>query len=146
MKKLLLTMIACLVMSSMVHAADKKSIPAGELPAKAQTFIKANCNKASIDRVTMETDDGFAEYEVILQDGSKIKFDHKGTWEQVECRSVSVPESIVPAGISKYVKANNADQKIVEIEREDRGYQIELSPSHRELRFDRNAKFLGYDN
>ena len=47
----------------------------------------------------MEKDIISRSYEVIFEGGSKIDFDSKGTWEEIDCRASAVPEAAVPSEI-----------------------------------------------
>ena len=49
---------------------------------------------------------GGTKYEVMLNDGAKIEFDKKGNWDNVDCETYAVPTALVPASITRYVKAN----------------------------------------
>ena len=87
-----------------------------------------------------------SEYEVILTDGSEISFDKDGNWENVEVNnSRSVPSAFVPAQVRKVVAGQQPGQRIVGVDRDRRGYDIELSNGI-EMKFDKAGKFLGYDD
>ena len=86
------------------------------------------------------------EYEVIMTDGTEIKFDPQGNWKEVETRSSSsVPEGFVPLAIRKYVKANHAGTRVVGIEKTRKGYEVELSDGI-DMQFNKDAEFVRYDD
>ena len=81
----------------------------------------------------------------MLNDGSKIEFDKNGNWDSVDCKTQAVPNSLVPASIRKYVKTNFRGQKIVKIDKESYGYEIELS-NKLELKFSKQGRLIEIDD
>ena len=57
----------------------------------------------------------------------------------------SVPAAIVPQGIKDYVSSKHAGQRIVGIEKERNGYDIELSNGV-DIKFNKEAQFVRYDD
>lgn len=146
MKKLLL-MIALLIGTvGMASARDEYAHDGSVLPKAAQTVISNNF-KAKVSLVKIEKDFGrISEYEVILTDGTEISFDKDGNWDNVEVNnSKSVPSSMVPQAIRTYVKNQHSGQRIVGIDKERNGYEIELSNGI-DMKFDKAGKFLRYDD
>ena len=74
--------------------------------------------------------------------GTKLEFDSKGKWTNVECKGGVVPAGIVPAKIADYVKQRYAKSNIVEIKRDTREWEVKLS-NGLELTF--NSKFRVVD-
>ena len=58
---------------------------------------------------------------------------------------MAVPKYFVIPEISDYVSKNYKGQRIIKIERDSKGYQIELQ-NGLELYFDRSGKFLRVDD
>ena len=75
--KFFLLAFAALLMHSAVSFADDRMIPAEQLPAAAQTFVKKTFPNSSI---VYAEKDGYANptYEVRLMNGTKVEFDRKG--------------------------------------------------------------------
>lgn len=146
MKKLLLVLAIILGISSGVYAKDTYAHDASVLPKAAQTTLAQNL-KAKVSVVKIDKDFGrISEYEVILDDGTEITFDKNGNWENVEVNvSKSVPSGFIPKAIADYVKKNQKGARIVGIEKERNGYEIELSNGV-DMKFDKNGGFLRYDN
>lgn len=146
MKKLLviLTMLTCFI--GYTSAKDTYAHDASVLPKAAQTVI-ANNFKAKVSLVKIEKDFGrVSEYEVILNDGTEISFDRDGNWENVEVNNTkSVPSTIVPKAIRAYVAKTHPGQRIVGIDKERKGYEIELSNGI-DMKFDKAGQFLRYDD
>ena len=144
-KKLLIMIVAVLGISTAAMAKDTYARDASVLPKAAQTMI-ANNFKANVSVVKIESDFGrVSEYEVVLTDGTEISFDRDGNWDNVEVGEGSIPKAFIPQAIADYVKANQPGQKIVGIEKERHGYDVELSNGI-EMKFDKNGKFQRYDD
>lgn len=146
MKKLMIALAVIFGISLCASAKDNYAHDASVLPKAAQTTI-ANNFKAKVSLVKIDKDWGrVSEYEVILTDGSEISFDKDGNWENVEVNnSRSVPSAFVPAQVRKVVAGQQPGQRIVGVDRDRRGYDIELSNGI-EMKFDKAGKFLGYDD
>lgn len=146
MKKILLLVAMAFCMAVGASARDTYSRDASVLPEAAQVTISNNF-KARVSIVKIEKNLGrISEYEVILDDGSEISFDSKGNWENIEVgQGRSVPEGFVPAAVREYVKKNHKGNKIVGIERERSGYEVELSGGI-DMKFDNGGRFLRYDD
>ena len=145
MKKLLLMLGLVLGISAVASAKDTYANDDSVLPEAARTTI-ANNFKSKVSVVKIEKDFGrISEYEVILSDGTEISFDRNGNWENVETNnSKSVPSSMVPKAISDYVAKNQPKTRIVGIDKERNGYEIELSNGV-DMKFDAKGNFKKYD-
>lgn len=105
MKKLLLLLAAILTIGAGAKASDTYSHDPSVLPMAAQTTIKNNF-KSKISVIKIDKDWGrISDYEVILTDGTEVKFDRNGNWEDVECAiNNSVPSSFVPRAVAEHVR------------------------------------------
>ena len=78
-------------------------------------------------------------YKVSLDDKTSIEFSQKFEWTKVKCENSTiyrtVPESIVPKEIAAYVAENLPHKSIVEVEKTNFGWEIELDDSQ-EIRLD----------
>ena len=146
MKKLILSLALMLGVAVGVSARDTYAHDVSVLPASAKTILKANF-KAPVSVVKIEKGlTGIKEYEVVLTDGNEVTFDKGGNWDNIETsRQQSVPSSILPDGIRTYVAKHHAGTRVVGIDRERSGYEVELSNGV-DLKFDRNGTFLRYDD
>lgn len=145
-KKVIMILIAVLGVSTAAMAKDTYARDASVLPKAAQTVL-ANNFKAKVNIVKIDKDLGHVkDYEVILTDGTEITFDNDGNWKDVEIgTNGSIPKAFIPQAISDYVKANQPGQKIVGIEKERSGYEVELSNGV-DMKFDKAGKFVRYDD
>lgn len=145
-KKLLIAAIAVLGISTAASARDGYTRDLSVLPTAARSIIADNF-KAKVSVIKVDKSFGHvSEFEVILTDGTEISFDKDGNWENIEVRADgAVPSKFVPAAIAKYVKDNQHEQKIVSIEREKNGYDIELTNGI-DMKFSKDGTFLRYDD
>ena len=145
MKKILLT-LACLIMVIGTALADKeKTISVSELPTKAQTFIKEYFSDCKVALAKLESGIVEKSYDVTFTNGVKLEFDSSGDWTEVKCKNSSVPEGIIPEKIVSYVKENFSGQKILEIEREKKTYEIKLSGGL-EIKFNSKMQVVDIDD
>lgn len=145
MKKILLILTMVLGMSLTTMARDTYAHDASVLPAAAKNIVSRNF-KATVSVVKIEKSMGrVSEYEVTLTDGTEISFDRDGNWKNVEtARDRAVPAGFVPKAVSDYVAKKHPGTRIVGIEKERKGYEIELSDGI-DMKFDKEGRFLRYD-
>ena len=126
-------------------ADNDVTINFNELPIPAQKTINANFakSKVAISKKDVELFD--KSYDVIFTNGDKIEFDADGVWEKISCKSSSVPKALIPATILQYVANHFPEHPIIEIEREKRGFEVELQ-NGMELKFDKKGKCIDIDN
>lgn len=141
MKKMLITLTAVIASFTIVLADNDRPVQISQLPQQAQTFLGNHFKNGKIAMVTTERDWLVQEYNVIFANGDKIEFDNKGNWENIKCKHSYVPQSAVPAAISKYLNETFPGSKVKEIELDKKGYEVELS-NGMEIKFDKN--FLAY--
>lgn len=144
MRKLVVFLMSVFVLLPMAKADDDKPIAVSELPQAAQVFIQKHfAGKevvfAKMDKGLMFVDD----YEVMFNDGSKVKFDKDGNWEDVECRDM--PTAIIPAQIAEKAKSLYATAKIISIERDRKGFEVKLD-NRLELKFDKSFNLYDIDD
>ena len=143
MKKLLLLAMALLV-AAPAMAGDDKKIDEERLPAKAREFIGLHFDRAKISLVTMDREMFDTTYEVFFTDGSKVEFDRKGEWKEIDCKYGRVPEGAVPEKILTYINAHHAERYVKEIDRDKNDYDVKLDNGV-ELKFDLKFNFLRFD-
>lgn len=141
MKFSILFLALALGLATPVHAEDERIIEYATLPSPAQQLIQKHF-KGNAPSITKK-DVGILShnYEVIFVDGTKIEFDRRGRWIDIEARGTAVPSELVPRPIAHYVSKSFPNTKIVTIERNKRGYNVDLSNGI-ELDFNRKFKLL----
>lgn len=146
MKKIILVFALIVSIAIGASAKDTYSRDVSVLPEAARTALAKNF-KSKVNLIKIDKELGrISEYEVILNDGTEITFDSKGNWDNVEVRkSSSVPSAMIPQPIKNYVQTKHKGARIIGIDKERHGYDIELSNGV-EIQFDKNGTFLRYDN
>lgn len=144
-RKLFILIFAVIAVSVSALARNGYSHDESVLPTAAQTTISQNF-KAKVSLVKVQKKfSRVDEYEVILTDGSEITFDRQGNWKSVEVApKTKMPKKFVLPEIEKYVKENQKGFKIVGVEKDNRGYEVELD-NGTDMRFDRDGKFVKFD-
>lgn len=143
MKKIFFLIVLSFIFATSCAGPDKP-IAVSQLPAAAQTFIKANFSSDKVSHAFI--DEGFStEYEVYFENGNQIEFDKNGQWKEVKCIIGKVPAKIIPASISKYISQYFNGTDIIKIKKDRRGYEVELR-NEIELEFDLNGNFVKMDD
>ena len=115
-----------------------------QLPVAVQKTVTDNFKSKPVSAKIEKNTYGTDEYDVVLADGTKVKFEGEA-WDEVSVpMGQSVPEYFVLKPISTYVTANQPGQKITKIERDKKGYEVKLS-NGLEIKFDTNGKFVKID-
>lgn len=145
MKKFLLVLTLMLGIGGISQARDHYERTDASLPEAAKTTLSKNF-KAKVSLVKIEKNLGIVrEYEVHLTDGTEVAFDSKGNWESIEtAANKSVPSSLVPKPIADYIASNYKKTKIISIDKERDGYDVELNNGI-DLKFDMSGKFKRFD-
>ena len=148
MKKLLLSISLVLSIAVLTMSCDKETVVTEkDLPTTASQFINSNFNGVKILSV-VEEKEGLSgkEYEFLLDNGIEIKFDKNGNWLDIDAVNDSsvLPDNLIPAAILTYVKTNYPNSGINSIEKENYGYDVELT-NGLDLVFDKDGKFVRID-
>ena len=146
MKKLMIIAVALLALSiSVVHADNKRPVGVEQLPQKVQQFIKQHFSSEEVAYALL--DRGFLEtrYDVTFISGIKLEFSKDGEWREVDCKYAPVPAVLVPSKIAEFVTKNYPDVAIVQIDRDQRDYEIKLS-NGLELTFDLKFNLIKIDD
>ena len=139
--------LAVLALSTGVFAKaqDDVVITSSQLPKTAQAFIKKNFS-SPILQATKDYDYGIiSEYQVYLEDGTKLDFNRSGVWKEIENKHMGIPFSAVPAKIAAYIKQKFPSTKVLEIDKKHYGYSVKIS-NGLELEFSSSGAFLRIDD
>lgn len=144
MKKIFLTLAIVSSLALSVQARDRYERTDASLPQAAKELLKNF--KAKVSLVKIDKSLGFIDdFEVTLTDGTEVTFDAKGNLDSVDVpASKAVPATIVPEKITSYVKSNYKNAKIVTLDKETYGYDVELNNGI-EIKFDKKGNFKRYD-
>ncbi len=143
--KLLLTALVAVVLLAGEGCAKDHIVTFEKLPANAQNFIKKHFAEKQISLCKKDVDFSETTYEVYFNDGCSVEFNKKGEWKEVSCRASGVPDAIIPSPILDYVKSNYPGVKIVKIDLDKRGYEIELT-NRLELKFNKQFQLIDLDD
>lgn len=117
----------CLTTSVFNAFADNgKPIAFEQLPVQAQDFVKTHFANVKVLVVTYEKDLLEKSYDVALANGTKLEFDGKGEWTDVNCPKGEVPGKVIPEGVKTYLNASFPNVKVRKIERDAREYEVTL--------------------
>lgn len=140
MKKIVTLMFIVVMTSFSTMMFAGTPIKSSELPKAAQPFLTKYFPGDNVRKAEKDQGRRGMEYEVDLMSGAEVDFMENGDWKEVKAaKGKSVPASIVPAAISKYISTNFKGQTIVEIGRKRGGYEVELS-NGTELKLTEDAK------
>ncbi len=140
--KTIIAVIACLAAFMLNGNAVNNALPINSLPVNVITFVQQNFPDKQITSIEKEMTDNTIE--VGLNDGTQIDFDDNGNWNAIYSQIDAVPSDVVPSAIMKIIDDNFPGTSVVEIDKEDYGYEVEL-PCGVFLHFNHNYQLLGFD-
>ena len=144
MKKLI-SMLAMVTMLFAFVGCEKgdEVVPASNLPGEVTSFVQVHFPGTEILNVIKDYSGKSYDFEILLNDGTRLGISKSGEWDEVENYQKGVPASIIPASISTYVADNHPGAMIISIDRE-RGFEVELNTGV-DIHFDQNGNFVRYD-
>ncbi|MBO5552937.1 MAG: PepSY-like domain-containing protein, partial [Paludibacteraceae bacterium] len=116
-----------------------------EMPLQAQRLIEAHFAKTDVSVVMMDRELLSTDYEVRLNDGTKVEFDKSGELTKIDCGSKAVPEALIPAAVRSYVTTKFPNTFITEWGRDDRRWKAELN-NGLDLEFNKKYEFVRIDD
>lgn len=144
MKRFWILVLSLVIFSIPAMADGDRPISVDKMPQKAQAFITKYFSGTSVAIAKQEGGIMDKSYDVVFKNGDKVEFDRQGGWTNVDCKYTSVPDGIVPEKIAAYIKGNFSGEKVIQIEKEDRRYEVELSNGV-ELKFNYSFELLDVD-
>ena len=136
-QKLWVIAIAILGMMSLVACGDKVVAPT-QVPPEIQSFVQQNFPNKAITYAEKEWELFGSKYDVVLADGTQIKFDTDNVWVKVKSPTDPVHAALVPAPIAAYVNTNFPSVAIVKLDKEHNGCEVELA-NGLELKFNKQG-------
>lgn len=146
MKRLITLVLIGMLTTCLVHA-DEKIITkdAGRLPAISRQFLNDHLKGTPIAHIKIEKGwFGIKDYEVILADGTEVKFDSDGEWEEVDGHRTTITTAFFPPFILTYLKENYPGVGVLSIEKDRKEYEVKLS-NHLDLKFNHRGKLIDID-
>ena len=104
---------------------DDQGMDMSQLPLSAQSMLRQYFPTAKSIKRTHSGNQ--TEYTVKLEDGGRVELDAEGNWTDINCQRKAVPTQLIPPTINEIVAKRWPQAHIVQIERDRRGYEIELS-------------------
>lgn len=144
MKKTMLFLACVFTLITSACADNYQPINLSQLPEKAQTFLSTYFPDAKISLARKEIDVMELSYDVIFTDGSKVEFDRKGNWTEVDCLTQPLPAGIVPDGINKVITTHYPAAQVTKIERDHREIDVKLN-NRVELTFNKHLQLVDID-
>ena len=144
-KRLVLSLVCILTVSATALADNDRPVNVNQLPQTAQQVIKKQFAGSKIALAKQESDMFGKSFDVIFTNGNKIEFDRSGNWTDIDCKRSAVPTSLIPTQIRNYVNKSYSGQKVIQIERDRKNYEVKLSGGI-ELTFDKKFKLIDIDN
>ncbi|MDR1654089.1 MAG: PepSY-like domain-containing protein [Prevotellaceae bacterium] len=142
MNKLKKILIAAFVAVSASAMADNDRIITFEqLPKAAQEFLNQHFAGVKISYAVQDDD---RDYEVYLENGIAVDFYPDGEWDSVDGHRQAIPTTFINPKIVDYVKTKYPGTQIVEIDRNRRKFEVQLS-NGLELDFGRDGTFWRVD-
>ncbi len=143
MKRVLITILLLLPVTAM--ADEDRPVKFEELPAAAQKLIGIHFPDVKVTLATVDREFLDTTWDVILADGTRIEFNSRGEWTEIECRAGFVPGGILPPPIAAFLAERYPGARVKEIERDREGYELNLD-NRRELTFDPRGRFRRHDD
>lgn len=147
MKKILSLLVLAIMAVQFSFASDVITKDMNALPLSARNFINRHFTKPQVAHIKIDKDMlQAAKYEVVLTDGTEIDFDSEGNWEEVSAKKGKLPASVIPGFAVSYLKAHNfASEGVTKVERDRKGYEVELSTGV-SFKFDKKGNFKKADD
>lgn len=134
------------ILSQHSLASNNKSNNESKLPKLSQEIIKKHFPNEKASYVIVDKEGMRTTYELMFTSGKELEFYKNGEWKEIDAKKEAIPQSIIPVAIREYVKANFAnDVFVVQMEKKFWGIEVELS-NKLELEFNKQGRFLRYDN
>ena len=145
MKKMIVFLAVIMMTIQVGLARDVITMNPKELPAAAQTFLKQYFSDKQISYIKVESELFSKTYEVVMTDRTKIEFDGKGSWEEVDCKRGVLPEALVPSYAKTFIGTQYPGVTCNKIER-DRG-EVEVGLSNGlSLKFNKKGQLIDIDD
>lgn len=151
MKTLTTTLFALLATATVAFAvslystAEDRPVSYNDLPAEARTFIENHFAGEEVSHATLDRDVISVDYNVTLASGTKLEFNSRGEWKEVDVRNGNVPEALVPQAIAEYIAKNYPNKAITEIKRNHTYTEVTLKGGL-ELTFNKDYKLVHVDD
>lgn len=139
--------IFSVLLSAALSACTGTSADGSRLPSGAESFLSKHFPETQVSGVEQDDDN---DVEVSLENGIRIKFDRRGTWEEINTKKNGMSESLqklLPSNVITYINRNYPNRSIRKVERKKYGYQVTLNkPDAVTLRFTKGGAPISLDD
>ena len=144
MRKRMLFLLATFMCAITSCMADK-AIAYSEMSAEARNFIEQTFPGVKVAFVESYFGIFGSSYEVSFNTGDEVKVTTTGEWKEIKCKSMTFPESLIPAFVKTYLDENFPNVKIEKIEKYKKYVEVELA-NNVEIKFNYEGKVIDFDN
>ena len=118
----------------------------GELQKNMQLEVSPNWDGRNKKVAYIMLDPGYLKsYEVVFDDATKVEFNKKGQWKEVDMNTQAVPSEFIPEAIQAYVNTAFPDAFICHIDVEKGKKEVKLS-NGLELKFNKRNLLMEVDD
>lgn len=142
--KIILMAICLAAFMAPAFADNDKPIQVKELPAKAQTILSQHFKNQKVALATIEVGLLEKNYDVVLNNGTKVEFDKNGNVTEVECKQEAVPTALIPKAINTYLQQTYPEYKVRKYEMKRNEYEVELN-NGLEITFNKDFQVIDID-
>ena len=128
---------------SATYFSQEISITKEQLPQAITQYIHTNFPGKSLSKISKEKKMGKMEYEIYLDNGTKLEFNNS-VINEIESTE-KLPDAVIPKNILAYAKKNYPQNFITEWKLSYNKHKIELN-SGVELEFNKKGQFLRIDH
>ena len=125
-------------------SADDRPISFDKLPAPAKVYIQTNFPGEKTSFIVKDDAVVFAEYTVIMMNGTKLEFSHSGALSKISS-SDGIPAELIPESIREYVQTHYPGAGFLEFDIDRRTYEVKLT-NRMELKFNDNFHLIAVDD
>ena len=105
MKKTLFVLLCLLISLTAARGGDKITTTNPErLPVQARKFLSEHFSDTRISVIKIEPKGSATTYDVLMENGVAVAFNHKGMWTEMDAKVGSVPQSAIPADLLQYAR------------------------------------------
>lgn len=144
MKKIFVIWAMSFIMAATACAHDVISRNINDLPVQARTTLSKHFAGTEMSYIKIDKEVFSTTYEVRLNNGMEVKFDSKGNWIEVDGNHRPVPDVFVPQQIKDAANGMFPGESIIQIEKDNRGWEIELS-NDVNIKFDKKFRIREVD-
>ncbi len=124
---------------------EDKVIEFNKLPSAAQEFINTNFPSAKVLLITKDRGSICPEYDVTLDNQTKLEFTCKGKMKKIESNDSELVMRLLPEQIKAYLIANFENPQPIKYEIDDKKHKVKLVGDI-ELEFDSNYRLVEIDD